>query len=47
MFLEQLTSKLSFATHKPIFRTEEGKAYTGKMFNEDLKALLGSVIDYS
>ena len=41
------TAKLSFAAHKPIFRTEDGKAYTGKMFNEDLKSLLSSVIDYS
>ena len=24
---------------KPIFRTEDGKAYTGKMFNNDLKTL--------
>ena len=41
------TSKLSFEAHKPVFRTEEGKAYTGKNFNADLKSLLGSVIDYS
>ena len=44
---QKSTSKLSFAAHKPIFRTEDGKTYTGKMFNADLKALLGSVIDYS
>ena len=38
---------LTFSDQKPAFRTEDGKAYTGKLFNEDLKALLGSVIDYT
>ena len=44
---QKSTSKLSFAAHKLIFRTENGKTYTGKLFNADLKALLCSVIDYS
>ena len=35
---QKSTSKLSFAAHKQIFRTEDGKTYTGKMFNADLKA---------
>ena len=44
---QKSTSKLAFAAQKPNFRTDDGKAYTGKMFNEDLKTLLGSVIDYT
>ena len=40
-------SKLSFTAQKPNFRTQDGKTYTGKMFNEDLKTLLSSVIDYT
>ena len=49
----QKVSKINVETcicstaQKPNFRTEDGKAYTGKMFNEDLKTLLGSVIDYT
>ena len=41
------TSKLSFSAQKPNFRTKDGKAYTGNMFNTDLKTLLSSVIDYT
>ena len=35
---QKSTSKLSFAAHKPTFRTKDGKTYSGKMFNADLKA---------
>ena len=38
--------KIRFSSKKPIFRTEDGKSYTGKMFNTDLKILLSSVVDY-
>lgn len=39
-------STLTFSSQKPSFRTADGKSYTGKMFNKDLKKLLESVIDY-
>ena len=29
-----------------MFRTQDGKSYTGKMFNSDLKSLLCEIIDY-
>ena len=38
--------KTGFSSQKPMFRTEDGKPYTGKMFNNDLKTLLSPVIDY-
>ena len=37
---------MTFSSQKPSFRTADGKSYTGKMFNKDLKKLLESVIDY-
>ena len=40
-------AKISFSAQKPVFRTHDGKAYTGKLFNEDLRNLLSPVIDYS
>ena len=40
---QKSTLKLSFAAQKPNFRTKDGKAYTGKMFNKELKTLLGWV----
>ena len=40
-------ARISFSAQKPVFRTQDGKSYTGKLFNEDLRNLLSSVIDYS
>jgi hypothetical protein len=39
--------RISFSAQKPVFRTHDGKYYTGKLFNEDMRNLLNSVIDYS
>ena len=41
------TRNQAFCSQKPVFRTADGKAYTGKLFNQDLKDLLSSVIDYN
>ena len=36
----------NLADDKPVFRTMDGKGYTGKMFNADLKVLLHGHVDY-
>ena len=41
------TRNQAFCSQKPVFRTADGKAYIGKLFNQDLKDLLSSVIDYN
>ena len=36
-------ARISFSAQKPVFRTQDGKSYTEKLFNEDLRILLSSV----
>jgi hypothetical protein len=40
-------SKVAMSKTKPAFRLENGSLYTGKSFNDDLKALLSKHIDYN
>ena len=38
--------KYRLSPTKPVFRTPEGKCFTGAQFNEDLKLLLGKYVNY-
>ena len=32
---------------KPVFRTSDGRCFTGAQFNKELKSLLGKYVDYN
>ena len=38
---------VGLSSMKPLFRLADGRNYTGKLFNKDLKVLLKDVVDYS
>ena len=43
----QLASKVATQKTVPVFRLPNGACYTGKLFNKDIKSLLGRHINYT